>query len=38
MAKAIFTLPDGSRREVDVPVGESLMKAAVAADLPGISG
>jgi len=38
MPKAIFTLHDGSRHTVDVGLGESLMKAAVNADIPGIAG
>ena len=38
MPKAIFTLHDGSRHTVEVALGETLMKAALAADIPGIAG
>ena len=38
MPKAIFTLHDGTRHTVEVPIGETLMKAAVNADIPGIAG
>ena len=32
-----YILPDGSRREIDVAVGESVMEAAVRNDLRGIA-
>lgn len=31
-----FELPDGTAREVSVPAGESVMRAAVNVDIPGI--
>lgn len=38
MPKAIFINPDDSRTEVEVPVGQSLMRAATAAGIDGIVG
>lgn len=37
MVKITFVEHDGSRTEVDAPVGQSLMKAATYGEVPGIS-
>lgn len=34
----LFTLPDGSRREVDAEIGETLKDLALRHSLPGIAG
>ena len=36
MPKIVFEQPDGSTTEVNAPVGESLMEAAIDHDVPGI--
>ncbi len=36
MAKIIFTEPDGTRREIDAPIGTTVMEAAVQAQVRGI--
>ncbi len=38
MPKVVFIAHDGKRREVDAPVGTSLMRAAVDNDVVGIDG
>lgn len=38
MIKAIFAEPDGTRHEIDVPAGCSLMEVARAKNIPGILG
>ena len=38
MIRILFTLPDGSRREVDAEVGETLKDLALRQSLPGIAG
>lgn len=36
MAKIAFTEPDGARREIDAPIGITVMEAAVQNKVPGI--
>ena len=38
MGEVIFVLPDGEPRSVEIEEGESLMRAAVSAGVPGIVG
>lgn len=37
MPRVTYILPDGSRREIDVPAGESVMEAAVRNNIRGIA-
>jgi 2Fe-2S ferredoxin len=36
MPQVSYVQPDGARRDVDVPAGTSVMKAAIHNDIPGI--
>jgi 2Fe-2S ferredoxin len=36
MPKVVFVDPEGARHEVEVPVGNTLMEAAIDNDVPGI--
>lgn len=38
MSRAVFIAQDGSARELEVPAGTSLMRAAVTGGVPGIVG
>jgi len=38
MPKVIYTLPDGEKHTVDVPLGDTLMRGAVDNGVPGIIG
>ncbi len=37
MPQVTYILPDGSRRDIDVPVGETVMEAAVRNNIRGIA-
>lgn len=36
MPKVVYVLPDGNTKEIDVPVGQSVMDGSVRNNLPGI--